>query len=310
MLILKKLILAPFFAIIFALLIYQLTSLLKSYDFVFSLSLNTFTSLLILSALICLSSFLFILFASLSQDLKITLPATLLFALIPLIFLDISLALVLVVAIFVSLLLASLNLATSLKSYLTFQAGDLLGPAIRHLSGFLILSFCIVYFLSSSKLVSQNGFQIPDSLIDTALKFSMPAIPNNQLDQVQTSLPQITPEQLDLLKQNPDLLRQSGLDPKILDSLSNPQKNTQSPANLTNDLIKQTVKDQIQGFLKPYLSFIPAILAVLLFLTLQSFTSIINLLIYPLLSGTFYILEKSGFIRYETEQRPVKKMVV
>lgn len=310
MLIVKKLILAPFVLILFAILIYQLLPFLKSYDFVFSLSLNTFTSLLILSALICLSSFLFILFASLSQDLKITLPATLLFALIPLIFLGISLALVLVVAIFVSLLLASLNLDSTLKSYLTFQPGSLLGPAVRHLSGFLILSFCVVYFLSSSKMVAQNGFQIPDSLIDTALKFSMPATPNNQLEQVQTSLPQITPEQLDLLKKNPDLLRQSGLDPKILDSLSKPSQGTKTPNDLTNNLIKQTVKDQIQGFLKPYLNFVPAILAVLLFLTLQSFTSIINLLIYPLLSATFYILEKSGFIRFEVEQRPVKKMVV
>ncbi|OGE64809.1 hypothetical protein A3I48_01145 [Candidatus Daviesbacteria bacterium RIFCSPLOWO2_02_FULL_36_7] len=310
MLILKKLILAPFFAVIFALLIYQLTSFLKSYDFVFSLSLNTFTSLLILSALICLSSFLFVLFVTLSQDLKITLPSSLLFVLVPIVFLDTSLALVLAVAIFVSLLLASLNLDSTLKSYLTFQPGSLLGPAVRHLSGFLILSFCVVYFLSSSKIVAQNGFQIPDSLIDTALKFSMPATPGNQLEQVQASLPQITPEQLDLLKKNPDLLRQSGLDPKILDSLSNPQKSAQSPANLTNDLIKQTVKDQIQTILKPYLSFIPAILAILLFLTLQSLTSILNLLIYPLLSAAFFLLEKSGFVRYEIEQRPVKKMVV
>ncbi|MBI2086247.1 hypothetical protein HYT74_02815 [Candidatus Daviesbacteria bacterium] len=308
--IIKKLALAPFFLIVFAILVSKLLPFLKSYDFIFSLSLNTFIDLLVLVALISLSSFLFILFATLSQDLKFTLPASFLFALVPLIFLDSSIALILAVAVFVSLLLTSLNLDASLKSYLTFQPGSLLGPATRHLSGFLILSFCIVYFLSSSKIIAQNGFQIPDSLIDTALSFSMPATPNNQLEQAQTNLPQITPEQLDLLKKNPDLLRQSGLDPKILDSLSNPQKSTQSPVNLTNDLIKQTVKDQIQGFLKPYLSFIPAILAVLLFLALQSLSSILNLLVYPLLSATFYILEESGFIRYEIEQRPVKKLVV
>lgn len=310
MLIFKKLILAPFFAVIFALLVYQLLPFLKSYDFVFSLSLNTFINLLVLSALISLSSFLFILFASLSQNLKITLLASLLFALVPLLFLDTSLALILAVAVFISLLLTSLNLASSLKSYLTFQPGALLGPAVRQLSSLLILSFCVVYFLSSSKLVAQNGFQIPDSLIDTALKFSMPATPNNQLEQVQASLPQITPEQLDLLKKNPDLLRQSGLDPKILDALDKSTKSTKVSEQLTTDLVKQTVKDQFQNIIKPYVSFIPAILTALLFLTLQSLTSILNLLIYPLLSATFYLLEKSGFIRYEIEQRPVKKMVV
>lgn len=308
MLILKKLAFAPFFLIIFAILISQLIPFLKSYDFIFSLSANTFFNLAKLATLICLSSLLFVLFASLAQDLKITLPASLLLALIPLIFFDISLALILAVALFVNFLLTSLNLDSTLKSYLTFQPSNLLGPAIRHFSSLLILSFCIVYFLSSSKLIAQNGFQIPDSLIDTALKFSMPALPANQSEQV--SLPQITQEQLDLLKQNPDLLRQSGLDPKILDNLSNPQKDTQSAASLTNNLIKQTVKDQFQTMLTPYLGFIPAILAVLLFFTLQSLTSVINLLIYPLLSATFFLLEKSGFVKYEVEQRPVRKMVV
>lgn len=300
----------PILLVIFTLLIYQLAPLFKSYDFIFSLSTNTLINLVILAVLICLSSLLFILFAALAQNLKLTLPVSLITALIPVLFLNTALALVLAVTVFVSLLLTSLNLNSLLKSYLTFQPGNLLGPAVRHLSGFLILSICLVYFLSSSKLIAQNGFQIPDSLIDTALKFSMPATPGNQLEQVQTNLPQITPEQLDLLKKNPDLLRQSGLDPKILETLNQPTKTTQAPQQLTNDLVKQTVKDQFQSLLKPYQNFIPAILAVLLFLTLQSLTSILNLLIYPLLSATFYLLEKSGFIKFEVEQRPVKKMVV
>ncbi len=85
----------------------------------------------------------------------------------------------------------------------------------------------------------------------------------------------------------------------------------QAPNNpIGTDLIKQTVKDQVQGFIKPYLNFIPAILAVLLFLTLQSLTSILNLLIYPLLWLTFLILEKTGFTKFEVEMRQVKKLVV
>lgn len=308
MLILKKLIFAPLFLILFVILILQLAPFLKSYDFIFSLSLDTFIKLITLSALILLSSFLFILLAALAQDLKITLPAGLLFSLVPLIFLDPILGLILAAAIFISLLLISLNLEVTLKSYLTFQPSTLLGPAIRHLSGFLILSFCIIYFLSASKIIAQKGFEIPDSLLDTALKFSSPALPANQLEQI--NIPQLPPEQLELLKQNPDLVRQSGLDPSILENLSNPQKVLQSTTDSTNNLIKQTVKTQFQTLLKPYLSFIPAILAVLLFLTLQSLTSILNLLIYPLLSTTFYILEKIGFVRFEEEQRVVKKMVV
>lgn len=288
MLLLKKLTFVPLFLIAFALLINQLTLLLTSYDSIFSLSASTLINLIAISALISASSFLFVLFATVASDWKIVLPVGIAGSAAAIVFMNQPLALIFAVAIFVSLLLTNLNLDNKLKSYLTFQPSALLGPSIRHLSGLLILSFCLVYFFSVSKIIAQNGFQIPDSLIDTALKFTTPSIPNIP---EQTSLPQLTPE----------LLKQTGLDP---------QKGIQPPADLTNDLIKQTVKDQIQTFIKPYMNFVPGVLAVLLFITLQSLTSIINLLVYPLLWLTFLILKKTGFVRFEVEQRPVKKLVV
>ena len=133
------------------------------------------------------------------------------------------------------------------------------------------------------------------------------SLPNIQAEQ--TNLPQITPDQLDLLKKNPELLKQSGLNPKMLESLTTTQKN-QSPTSVTDTLIRQTLKDQIQNLIKPYIGFVPAGLAVLLFLTLQFFISIMNLFIYPLLWVIFFLLEETGFIKFETEQRPVRKMVV
>lgn len=286
---------APFFVAVFAFLIYRLTPILKSYDFIFSFSINALLDLILLAVLICLSSFLFVVFACFSQNLRFTLPVSIFAALIPMLFQDPAIALILAVAIFVSFLLTSLNLNNTLKSYLTFQPGALLNPSVKHLSGLLILSFCLIYFLQISKVISQKGFQIPDTLIEATLKFS-------GSDQIQTSTPQLSipSDQIELLKKNPDLLKQSGLDPKILDNL-NPN---------SNNLIKQTVKDQIQTIIKPYQNIIPAILAVLLFLTLQSLTSILNLLIYPLLWLFFLILEKIGFVKFEIEQRPVKKMVI
>lgn len=307
MTLLKKVVFAPFFLIIFALLISQLVPVTKSYDFIFSLSSDTLISLLIVAGLIALSSFFFALLVTLAFDFRLVLAVGITASLIPLIFTSPALGIVWVVADFISFLLTFLSLDVSLKSYLSFQPSTLLGPAIRQLSGLLILSFCIIYFFSTSKLIAQNGFQIPDSLIETALKMT----PMNTSSQKPApQLPDISPEQLELLKQNPQVLEQYGLDPKMLDTLSNPSKTSQTPAQLGTDLIKQTVKDQIQGFIKPYLSFIPAILAVLLFLTLQSLTSILNLLVYPLLWLTFLILEKTGFIRFTTEMRPVKKLIV
>lgn len=308
MTLLKKLIFAPFFLISFIALVYQFGPFLKSYDFIFSLSINTLTDLITISLLITTSCLLFVIFVSIAENYKISLPVSLLSALIPLFFLDQALGLVFSVAIFVSLLLINLTLDSTLRSYLNFSANALLGPSTRNLSGLLILSFCIIYFFSANKFIAQQGFQIPDSLIDTALKFSAPA--TSGLQQEQSSLPQITPEQLNLLKKNPETLKQFGLNPNILDSLTNPQKTNQPEENLTNTLIKQTIKDQLQSVIKPYIGFVPAGLAVLLFLTLQFFTSLTNLLIYPLLWLIFLFLEKSGFIKFTIEQREVKKMVV
>lgn len=259
MVILKKLIFAPISLIIFGLLIYSLAPIVKSYDFIFSLSINTLINLIAISFLLTLSSLLFVLFASLAEDFKIVLPVSSLLALISMLFLDLALGLVFAVAIFVSLLLTYLSLDHALKSYINFQPEALLGPSIRRLLRLFILSFCLVYFLSINKVIAQNGFQIPDSLIDTVLK--------------------MTPQ-------------------------------PEAPSDLMNNLIKQTVNDQVQNLIKPYLSFIPAILALLLFFTLQSLTSILNLLIFPLLWIIFFILEKSGFIKFEIEMRLVKKMVV
>lgn len=306
MILLKKLIFAPFLIILFSLLIYNLVPFLKSYDLIFSLSINTFISLLILSALVSFTSFVFVLFSTLASDWKIVLAVGIINSAIPLLFIDPALGIVLFVLLFVSFLLTNLNLDNTLKSYLTFKPEALLGPLIRHLSGLLILSFCIVYFLSMNKLIAQTGFQIPNSLVGTAIK--MAPLPETNT-QTEANLPQISQEQLDLLKKNPELVRQSGFDPQILENLTT-QKVTQAPADLMEETIKQTVKDQVQGFIKPYQNFIPAGLAIMLFLTLQSLTSILNLLIYPLLWIIFFLLEKIGFIKFEIEQRPVKKLVV
>lgn len=299
---LKKLIFAPLFLIIFSILIYQLNPLLKSYDFIFSLSLSTFINLLIISALILGASFSFVLFATFALDWKIVLPVGILASLICFLFVEPSLGVVLFVGSLISMILSFISLENTMKSYLTFNPSSILGPSIRQLTTLLILIFCISYFLSISKIVSTKGFQIPDSLLDTALKFA----PQIQSDG-QTEMPKLSSDQIDLLKKNPTLLKQSGLDPSILDNLG---KNLQAPLNSANDLIKKTVKDQIQSFIKPYQSFIPILLAALLFLTLQSLTSILNLLVYPLLWITFYILEKTGFIKFIEEMRPVKKMVI
>ncbi|MBU1000440.1 hypothetical protein KKE78_03550 [Patescibacteria group bacterium] len=306
--VIKKLIFAPLFLVSFISLIYLTTPLFKTYNLIFSFSINTLIFLINILILISLSSLFFILLVTIAQDWRISIPVAIIGSVVPFCFIDFPLAVVFLVGIFLSFLLSNLNLDVVLKSYLNFQPSSLLGPTIKRLSGLLILAICIVYFFSASKMINQNSFQIPDSLIETAIE--MVPLPENNIQTEQMNLPQITEEQIELLKKNPELVRQSGLDPQVLDNLTTAQKSTQAPVNLTNQLIKQTVKDQVQNFIKPYQNFIPAGLSILLFLTLQSFAALINLLIYPFLWIIFFVLEKTEFVKFEIEQRQVRKMVI
>lgn len=269
---LKKLIPAPIFLIVFALLIYQLVPLLKSYEIIFSLSSNSLIQLITLAFLILTASLLFNLFITFAQNWKMVLPVGLIASILPVLFLTPFLGLVFGLGVLISLALTYLTLTNKLKTYLTFNPNSLISPSVKQLAGLLILIFSITYFLSINQIIQKTGFQIPDSLIDTALNFAP----------IESSLPQET--------------SQFSIPPE--------------QQKMATNLIKQTVKDQIQNLIKPYLNIIPAILALLLFITLQSLTSIMNLLIHPLLWIIFYILEKTGFIKFEIEQRPVKKMVV
>jgi len=237
MIMLKKLILAPVFLTVFAFLASQIVPFLKSYDIIFSLSSNSLIQLIILAFLILISGLIFNLFITFAQNWKMVLPVALFASILPMLFLEPVLGLIFGLGVLISLSLTYLTLTNKLKTYFTFNPNALISPSIKQLTGLLILTFSLTYFLSINQIIQKTGFQIPDSLIDTALKFTP----------IESSLPQetsqfsIPPEQLELLKQNPDLLKQYGLDPKILDT----------PQKMATNLIKQQVKDQMQNLIKP-----------------------------------------------------------
>ena len=316
---LKKLIFAPFFIIVFAILIWQLPDHLNSYDLILSFSLNNILVLISLSALILFTSLLFVLFAALANDWKLIIPAAILSAIIPMFFLNQAMGLIMAVSILASLLIIYVSLENSLKTYVNFAPAPLFGPSIRHLSTLLIIIISFTYFLLINQKIQTEGFQIPDQLIDESLKLipqprfnrGQQQLPVTQAPQTTATQPSITPEQLELLRQDPELLEQYGLDPSVLDTISIPQNQENiQPQSVLNETIKQTVKDQFQTIVDPYVNFIPAVLGLLLFLVLLSITSFLTILIYPLLWITFYSLEKSGFVKFVVETRSVKKMVV
>lgn len=308
MILLKKLIFAPLFLLSFILLISQLNPLLSSHNFIFALSLESLIQLVKIAALFISSALFFALFATIASDWKIILPVLGMAALMPLFFMPLNPAIIFSFLCAVSFLLAWLSLANTLKSYLTFNAPALIGPSVRTASALLIISFSIIYFLASSKTISQTAFEIPDSLIDAALKMTPPEQTAGEKNAGGLPDINITPEQIEMVRKNPQIIKQYGLDPKILDTLT-PNKQS-AVKDLGKNMIKQSVKDQIQKIIEPYQNLIPVVLTLLLFFTLQSLTGLINFSIYPLVWLMFLILEKIDYIKFEVEQRPVKKLIV
>lgn len=300
----KKLAFAPLFLISLAFLFYFVNPFLKSTDIIFSLSLESFYQIIILSLLLITSGIFYVLFATCSQDWKYIIPVSLLASILPLFFVPLNIGIILAVSTLAILILTFSMLEVKLKTYLTFQPAVLLSPSVRQFTTLLIFATSFVYFLSINNQIQTQGFQIPESLIDTAIQASTPTqMPKEN----NFSLPEIPQEQLEMLKQNPQLLSQFGLDANSLDQLIG---NSSSSEDLSQNLIKNTVKDQLNQVFEPYLPIIPIVLAVLFFLTLQSITAFLSILISPLFWATFKILEKTGFVKFATEMREVRKLVV
>lgn len=310
----KKLIFAPLFLLFFALTNFYLQPLLGSTDLILSLNSDLFIHLIILGILLMLTSSLFVIFSSLAQDWKLILPVVILAQTLPIIFFSSYTGLVLTTGFLISFALTSILLLNKLKTYLTFSPSSLLVPSVKTLAFYLSLSISFAYYLSANLEISKNGFEIPDSLIEASLKISSPN-PTVKDVKLIAQTPTLTPEQIQLLRQNPDLLRKQGIDPKVLDTLDQQTKpinklaNPASP-NPSPDLIKKLVKDQLQTVLKPYQGWVAPVLALLFYFTLSFLLSILSLVISPLIWLIFYILEKSGFTKYTTETREVKKLIV
>lgn len=302
----KKLALTPIFLIFLGFTLYRLNPFLTSPSSILSLDLTVALDLIIISLLVVLSSLSFIIFAVLANDWKLILPVVIIGSILPAILVPLPSGYILAIGFLVSLVLNYALLENKLKHYLTFQPNTLFSSNVQSLSGLIVIFISITFYFSANSYIKQQGFQIPDTLIDNALK----VIPMPEINQAnEAKLPNIDPAQLEMLKQNPALLKQSGIDPAILDLIGQGAQGS-SLTKESNNVIKATIKQQLDGIIQPYLSFIPIFLSLLFFLTLKSFESLLAIFISPLLYLTFYLFEYTGLITFTKEMREVKKMVV
>lgn len=322
---LKKIIFAPVFLVFIVSVIYFYQPILNQYLDIFFSSYGGLYEFGILAIIITLTSLSFCLYITFTQDIKFAVPLALATLAIPFIFLKPQLALIVGIGLLLSLTITYFTLQISLKSYVNFQPGNLLSGPIKTLNTFIVLVLAFGFFLNANSIIQTQGFKIPEALIDWAIDLSLQGqnIPVKG-ERYLAQLPSLTQEQLDLLKQNPQVLEQYGLDPNDLDEFV-PGANSSTPASTNQaavqvvpslpgmnlkDIIKAQITDSLDQMIKPYLFAIPFVLA-FLFYSLTGFCLwIVSMFINPVIFLMFYIFEKSGFLKFEKEMREVKKIVV
>ncbi len=291
--------------------------LLSDIYLIFSLDLAILVNLIWISVALLITSLGFVLFTSLANDWKLVLPAVVVASIIPALLFALPLSLFISIGSLLTLTILFFSVKKKFANYLTFEPNHLVTPSIKSQATLLILVMSVYFYLQANLEISTKGFQVPDSLINSVLQIASPATPAVQGTSI-AELPSLTPEQLQYLKQHPDLVRQSGINPSVLNSVSTTPTTSKATSTKTNNTannpvnnqLKPLIQAQIQQFIKPFEKFIPAILAILFFFTLQSFVSIGSLLLSPLILLIFWILEKTNFIHFEKEMREVKKLVV
>lgn len=314
MVLFKKLIFALPFLFSFLYFILQLNPFLEQPEILLEFNEQVLIFSVFLIGSLLLTSLFFTIFITLASDWKIVLPAILFVSFLTFFFAAAPLSFTLGWGSFFVFIINFFLLSKKLSSYLTFSPRTLFSPTIKTTAVLLLLVSSLAFYFSYQQKIEKEGFKIPQSLLQMSVQMAgqNQTQVSEQLNQPALNLTDfnISPEQVEMLKNNPQLLKQYGLDPSLLDELSKP-KDSQSQTNTSNiNLVEKMVEQQVDNFLKPYLSYIPIFMAATFFLTFNFIISILSFIPLFFVWLIFYVLEKTGFISFQTETREVKKMVI
>lgn len=328
--ILKKLVFIPLALVLFATSIFYYQQILSQYLDIFFKPYGGLIEFGILAVLILLTSLSWIIFMSFSQSFKFLIIPLLISAVIPFLLFQSNIGLVIGTVYALGLLTTFFNLQTNLKTYINFKPSELLVPAIKLLNTFTLISFSLGYYFYVNTIIQTQGFKLPESLIDWAIDLSLQSQVQNQNPPVLgkkylAQIPTLNQEQIDLLKQNPQILEAYGLDANDLDEfvagttpVNQPVSPNQNAVSITptlpganlKDILKAQITDSIESMLKPYHYAIPVILAFMFYSLSSLILWLLSFFLSPIISLIFLIFDKSGFVTYQKEMREVKKMVV
>lgn len=277
----------------------------------------------LIALFITLTSLTFVIFVTLSQNFIYALIASTISSLTAFLFFDFNLALTLSICFLITFILGYFNLQTSLKSYINFSPQSIFSPHIKLLNTFLLLSLTFAYFLNTNSIIKTQGFQIPKPLVEWAVDLTLEMQGMSVKGEKRYLAQALTPEQMELLRQNPDVLKQFGVNAEDLEEFVAPANSqaitpNQSAVQVIPQIPGANIKDMLMAqtgnmldlVIKPYQNIIPFLFAFMFFSFISLLNWIFSLFLTPIIMLIFYIFEKSGFVRFEKEMREVKKIVI
>jgi ABC-type multidrug transport system fused ATPase/permease subunit len=316
----KKLIFAPLCIVLVLTLLFFYKPFLEKYLNIFLAEYGGVFEFGLLALIISITGISYCLYLAFTQNIKYSLIFAFIASITPFLFFPPSLALVIGIGMFASFLVVHFTLQSNLKTYVNFQPTALLSGPVKTFNSLLLLSLAFGFFLNTNSIIKSQGFSIPEEVIEWATDLSIKQS-GIEVKGEKYLAQSLTPEQLELLQQNPEVLEQFGVSIDDVNQFVQDdgiEKNQEAvkivPSVKDNFSIKDKVKAQIRNTLeemiKPYLFAIPFILAFLFYSISGFYLWLISLLINPLIILLFYIFEKSGFIKYQKEVREIKKMVI
>ncbi len=290
---------------------WQIEPFLQDFSLIFSLSFNILSQLIMLVGTIALIAYLFTVFAVLASDWTLVLPVIVLSSLSTLLFVTAPISYFLSIGLLIAFVISFAQTYNKvIKDPSGFHVSENVVKPSGSLATLIILATSVAFYFS----VSATGDKITQKIVDSVVNISGDIMKTQQLPQNTGTNPldsiSISSDQIKLLKENPDLLKQSGLDPAILDTIGKQDNKNVTAQDLAVEAAKPLITKQVTDMIKPITPILPFLMVFLFYLNFQFLASTAAFILSPSIYLLFWILEKTGFIHFEIEMRAAKKLVV
>lgn len=215
----------------------------------------------------------------------------------------------LLVRLFLSVLLISSLFIFAAKirhesgQYINFRVRKIFPPPLRTLTTLAFVLFCLSFFFPYRSRLEAEGFRAPELLVDRVVE----VVGQKMIDIVvgQIAATSKLPSTEAVFVEIPEELGEAGLVQTLEEEfgvkIDRVPKNSSDLLLMIKPSLEKKIRFEIEKTLTPLTPILPALISLLLFLVLLPFATVGALVVLPLLSLTFFLLEALELTTTETK---------